>query len=181
MAILSTLAGIATATVLLTAGFAKLWGLRAFAATIRTFLPMVLRDGPAPRAIAAGVTLAEVALGGWLLLVPASVPAALACAAFCTGLLVTAVVGAVRDRGAPCNCFGGLGQERFGPWGVVQAALLLAGAVLAAWRPGGAVDPLVLGGPLNTVLLVGAIAAVGTAVAQAAATLGPARREGALR
>ncbi len=162
----------ALAVLLLAAGGAKAADLTGFAATVRLFTP-ALTPRWAPRAIAAGVAAAELALGAASLSAPRAGwlnPVVLA--SFCCFLAVW-TVGLARHRGRPCRCFGGLSRRGFTPAGVGRAAgLTLAAAVAMTGLPRPVTD-LGAGGQLGLLACGGLVA---FAAFSAAAVVG-ARRD----
>jgi hypothetical protein len=129
------------AVMLLVAGGAKLADLDSFAVSVRLFLPRRRTGSPAAgglltspasaRRIAWAVALAELALGGASLAVPAiwalnvAVLAAACCFAAVSG------IGFAFHRGRSCRCFGALSRRRFDLAGLARAAAVAALAGLA--------------------------------------------------
>jgi len=118
----------AVAVLLITAGGAKLADLRAFAASIRLFLPV--RSAPW-RAVAAGLACGEAAAGAASLSSPQAGWLNLAVLAICAGLAAVSAVGYARHPGQPCRCFGSLSERGFGRGGIARSAIIAACAAVA--------------------------------------------------
>jgi hypothetical protein len=128
--LLALAAKAALAALLLVAAGAKLADLDGFGSTVRLFVP---RRGamPAPRTIAVGITLAELALGAASLSCPAAswlnpVVLAVGCA-----FLLVSVVGFAAHRGRSCRCFGALTRRTFDAAGIARSAVIAAAAAVA--------------------------------------------------
>ena len=119
---------LAFAALLLVAGIAKLLDLPGFVAVVATYqtLPGFLL---APAALA--LTLAELALGAWLLSGHRVVEAAIATALLHLGYLGWLVLALARGLDLPnCGCFGVFWPQRLTPWMLLEDGVLLALSVL---------------------------------------------------
>jgi uncharacterized membrane protein YphA (DoxX/SURF4 family) len=109
---------------LLVAGLAKLLDFPGFVAVVDTYrvLPMALLT---PAAIV--LTIAELALGVWLLAGYRLFEAALATIVLHLGYFVWLVIAFARDLDLPnCGCFGVFWPQRLSPWMLLEDGILLA-------------------------------------------------------
>lgn len=118
---------VSLAVLLVVAGLSKAADLRAFEQSLVLVVPGVGGAWPA-RALAIGVAVTELLVGGLSLARPALGLADLAVLALCDGFVVVSVIGSWRHRGASCRCFGALSDQRFGPMSVVRSVALVAAA-----------------------------------------------------
>jgi hypothetical protein len=121
------------AVMLLTAGSAKLADQASFAVTVRLFVPARV-PRIAVRGVAAGITVAEFALGAVSLSWPATswinpVVFALAC-----GFTAISGAGYLFRRGQSCRCFGALSRRKFDAAAVARSAAIAAAAAVAMAR-----------------------------------------------
>jgi hypothetical protein len=123
---------VAIAVLLVAAGGAKLADLAGFAATVRLFLPAMTAQR-VPQALAAIIAGLELVVGAASLSSPLAGWLNLAVLVMCCGFVAVSAVGYRRYPGRACRCFGALSGRSFNRATVVRAALLAAGAVLAAW------------------------------------------------
>ena len=121
----------AIAVLLLVAAGAKLADLDAFASTVRLFLPG--RGLPAASALilAAGSTLAELALGAASLADPAAGWLNPVVFGACCAFLAVSVTGFAVHRGRSCRCFGALTQRKFDLAAIGRGAVIAAAAAVA--------------------------------------------------
>jgi hypothetical protein len=118
------------AVLLLAAGGAKAADLRAFAGTVRLFVPDRLPAG-LPLALAGGIACAELGAGAASLSVPQAGWLNGAVLVICAGFLGVSALGYARHRGRPCQCFGALTKRGFTAAALARAAGLVVASVLA--------------------------------------------------
>ena len=130
MDVLILCAKTAVACLLIVAGGAKLSDLASFASTVRLFIPFRVA-WPLLSAIAAGVSLGELAVGLASLAFPAvtalnAVVFAIACA-----FAAVSGVGYAFHRGRSCSCFGALSRRKFDAAGVLRSTVIAGIAAVA--------------------------------------------------
>jgi len=127
----------ALACLLIVAGGAKLSDPASFASTVRLFISLRVA-WPWLSAIAAGVSLGELAVGLASLTLPAITALnALVFAIACAFAAVSAM-GYAFHRGRSCRCFGALSHRRFDAAGILRSAVVAGIAAVALAHVGAA-------------------------------------------
>jgi len=171
MTVLALGAKAVAAAVLLVSGGAKAADLAGFTAAVRPLVPSRM-PGPAVRALAAAVTVAELALGAASLSLPAAWLNTAVLVLTC-GFTGVSGFGYARHRGRACRCFGALSGGRFDARGLARSTAVAVAAALAMAGPPPAMSQI-SAGHRALLGLSGALVALGAFTA--ARALGLARR-----
>jgi hypothetical protein len=167
VAVLGCKAGIAV--LLVTAGGAKLAGLRGFASSVRLFVPAGVAHWVRAGWLAGGIAVGEVGLGTVSLGMPRAGWLNPVVLAVCLGFLAVSSVGYARFLGRPCRCFGALSRREFGATGVLRACLLVLAALVTLVRVPATADQVGVLGSLG--LAAAAVLVAGVAFGAAAAAV----------